>query len=368
MTEYPQGIADDQSSHYKCLCDDTIPVPSSPNELVEMDMETIDPFSESLSIPDFIPSASHSLSDLTDSSQEKRRVSLTLPSSPRLVQAWNFRDYTGLTSHVTETSAPMPERKGKMRKIADDGDRHETTSSFIIPHKKPCKKWSEEETRMLVEGCNTWGFGNWKAILKDPKLKFGNCSPVDLKDRFRTCFPDAYKEHYPNTKIRLSSKVRSTLPDGRSIFENTRNKKPHIFPGEEARALKADYEKHGTVWATYTRAEGADTPSDELVVSDVDMEDRDAEDDNVTFFPALSFVEGGSNDLKEYGLELQGREYELELQGQEYELELQGRVLDMQGDDEGLVAVPRALHGMNTDTGGLGDSYLFRALWIVRYG
>jgi hypothetical protein len=73
------------------------------------------------------------------------------------VQAWNFRDDTGLTSHVAETSAPMPERKGKMRKIADDSDRHETTSSFIIQHKKPRKKWSEEETRMLVEGCNTVG-------------------------------------------------------------------------------------------------------------------------------------------------------------------------------------------------------------------
>jgi len=49
----------------------------------------------------------------------------------------------------------MSERKGKMRKIADDGDRHENTSSFIIQHKKPRKKWSEDETRMLVEGCNT---------------------------------------------------------------------------------------------------------------------------------------------------------------------------------------------------------------------
>lgn len=28
-----------------------------------------------------------------------------------------------------------------------------------------------------------WGVGNWKAILKDPKFKFDNRSPVDLKDR-----------------------------------------------------------------------------------------------------------------------------------------------------------------------------------------
>lgn len=102
-----------------------------------------------------LSSSTSPTSTTSSSALKQRRVSLALPSSPRLVQAWNFRDDTGLTSHVAETSAPMPERKGKIRKIADDGDRHETTSSFIIQHKKPRKKWSEEETRMLVEGCNT---------------------------------------------------------------------------------------------------------------------------------------------------------------------------------------------------------------------
>ncbi|KAG2742705.1 hypothetical protein P692DRAFT_20879037 [Suillus brevipes Sb2] len=201
------------------------------------------------------PAVSSSISSTssTSSALKQRRVSLALPSSPRLVPAWNFRDDTGLTSHVAETSAPMPERKGKMRKIAGDGDYRESVGAFIIQQKKPRKKWSEEETQMLVEGCNTWGVGNWKAILKDPKLTFDNRSPVDLKDRFRTYFPDAYKEHYPNAKTHLSSKIRSTLPDGRSIFEKTRSKKRRPFTEEEDRALKAGYEKHGTVWATIVK-------------------------------------------------------------------------------------------------------------------
>ncbi|KZT30302.1 hypothetical protein NEOLEDRAFT_1084142 [Neolentinus lepideus HHB14362 ss-1] len=110
-----------------------------------------------------------------------------------------------------------------------------------------------EETQMLVEGCNTWGVGNWKAILKDPKLKFDNRSPVDFKDRFRTYFPDAYKQHYPNAKTHLSSKVRSILPNGTSIFEKTRSKRRRPFTEDEDRALKAGYEKHGTVWATIVR-------------------------------------------------------------------------------------------------------------------
>ncbi|KIJ64356.1 hypothetical protein HYDPIDRAFT_28799 [Hydnomerulius pinastri MD-312] len=202
------------------------------------------PFPASSSVSPISPSTSSAL--------KQRRVSLALPSSPRLVPAWNFRDDTGLDSHVAETSGLMPERKGKMRKIADDGDARES-DGFIIQQKKQRKKWSEEETQMLVDGCNTWGVGNWKAILKDPKLKFDNRSPVDLKDRFRTYFPDAYKEHYPNAKTHLSSKVRSTLPDGRSIFEKTRSKKRRPFTEEEDRALKAGYEKHGTVWATIVK-------------------------------------------------------------------------------------------------------------------
>jgi hypothetical protein len=70
---------------------------------------------------------------------------------------------------------------------------------------------------------------------------------------FRTYFPDAYKEHYPNAKTHLSSKIRSTRPDGRSIFEKTRSKKRRPFTEEEDLALRAGYERHGTVWATIVK-------------------------------------------------------------------------------------------------------------------
>jgi hypothetical protein len=70
---------------------------------------------------------------------------------------------------------------------------------------------------------------------------------------FRTYFPDAYKQHYPNARTHLSSKVRSTLPDGTSLFEKTRSKRRRPFTEEEDRALKAGYEKHGTVWATIVK-------------------------------------------------------------------------------------------------------------------
>ncbi|KAI6030192.1 hypothetical protein EDC04DRAFT_102613 [Pisolithus marmoratus] len=209
---------------------------------------------EAHSMPPSAPTFSFTAPLPSTSTSKHRRVSLALPSSPRLVPAWSFRDDTGLASHKSsdQQQPTMPERKGKVRKInnnsVDDGD-----SGLIIQQKKPRKKWTEQETQMLVTGCNTWGVGNWKAILKDPALKFDSRSPVDLKDRFRTYFPDAYKEHYPNAKTHLSSKVRSTLPDGRSIFEKTRSKKRRPFTEEEDRALKAGYEKHGTVWAAIVK-------------------------------------------------------------------------------------------------------------------
>lgn len=82
---------------------------------------------------------------------KQRRVSLALPSSPRVVQAWSFRDDTGLDSHVPETvgSGLMPEKRGKMRKIATATD-----DDSPLQEKKQRKKWSPEETQMLVDGCN----------------------------------------------------------------------------------------------------------------------------------------------------------------------------------------------------------------------
>jgi hypothetical protein len=71
--------------------------------------------------------------------------------------------------------------------------------------------------------------------------------------RFRTYFPDAYKQHYPNAKTHLSSRIRASLPDGKSLFEKTRSKKRRPFTEDEDRALKAGYEKHGTVWAAIVR-------------------------------------------------------------------------------------------------------------------
>lgn len=83
-------------------------------------------------------------------SLKQRRVSLALPSSPKLVPAFNFRDDTGLQSHVAETSS-TPEKRGKMRRITGESDGEEPSPQTEKKHRK---KWSAEETQMLVDGCN----------------------------------------------------------------------------------------------------------------------------------------------------------------------------------------------------------------------
>lgn len=46
----------------------------------------------------------------------------------------------------------LPEKKGKMRKL-DTSQAGDESSSAVV-EKKPRKKWSSEETQMLVKGCN----------------------------------------------------------------------------------------------------------------------------------------------------------------------------------------------------------------------
>jgi hypothetical protein len=97
---------------------------------------------------------------------KQRRVSLALPAaSPRVADAWSFRDDTGLQAHgrAGEGSAggPLPEKKGKMRRIDSVEGKYCEPDHRLSPglggrtlEKKTRKKWSMEETEMLVAGCN----------------------------------------------------------------------------------------------------------------------------------------------------------------------------------------------------------------------
>ena len=113
---------------------------------------------------------------------KQQRVSLALSSdpSPHIFPAQSFRDDTGLGVHSPD-SAQAPDdaadaKKGKVHRIAGRDDAPDTgdlTTHMLVgmsdgscghqppstmnsekPEKKPRKKWTMEETQMLVAGCN----------------------------------------------------------------------------------------------------------------------------------------------------------------------------------------------------------------------
>ncbi|KAJ2340732.1 hypothetical protein GGF43_006341, partial [Coemansia sp. RSA 2618] len=91
-------------------------------------------------------------------------------------------------------STPLPKRKRKdgsqtqqspaRRKTSQVSDRGKAATPSEL--RRAARKWSEEETENLLQGCSKYGVGAWKKILDDPNFTFNNRTSVDLKDRFRT--------------------------------------------------------------------------------------------------------------------------------------------------------------------------------------
>lgn len=90
----------------------------------------------------------------------------------------------------------------------DDGDVDESLGFMVLdfpgitmaPAKTPKKSkdkkmrmWTTEETKALAQGAHDHGIGNWTTILNFNREVFKHRSAHDLKDRFRTCYPEQYK-------------------------------------------------------------------------------------------------------------------------------------------------------------------------------
>ncbi|EPS36750.1 hypothetical protein H072_9595 [Dactylellina haptotyla CBS 200.50] len=60
---------------------------------------------------------------------------------------------------------------------------------------KPRVNWTDQESEKLLKGVELHGIGNWAKIRADPQFELGHRKNVDLKDRFRTVFPEEYRKH-----------------------------------------------------------------------------------------------------------------------------------------------------------------------------
>ncbi|CCA71290.1 hypothetical protein PIIN_05229 [Serendipita indica DSM 11827] len=185
-------------------------------------------------------------------------------SKPSSTAAASNKRYSPSTSSAVDTATSRAEQRSIKAESSDVGTSLASANRDVngnssggenaVTKKKVRKKWSIDETKMLVDGCRKHGVGNWKSMLDDPDLQFDpDRTPVDLKDRFRTYFPDTYRRLYPNAKTHIPSSSarakRTELPDCPTFFEKSRSKKRRPFTKEEDDALREGFEKHGTVWA-----------------------------------------------------------------------------------------------------------------------
>ncbi|WFD29577.1 hypothetical protein MSPP1_000586 [Malassezia sp. CBS 17886] len=116
-------------------------------------------------------------------------------------------------------------------------------------------RWTGAETQTLVDGCNKHGVGAWSLMLADPAIGYRLLirTPGDLKDRFRTYFPDSYHELYPNAKTHWGNQTRGKAPNGRSIFERGKARERRPFTAEEDSVVLEGYMRLGAQWALIAR-------------------------------------------------------------------------------------------------------------------
>lgn len=108
--------------------------------------------------------------------------------------------------------------------------------------------WTEKETQYLMAGCREHGVGNWKKILMDPHYQFNSRTAVDLKDRFRTSFPEEYARLYPNARTHKSKRTSNAFDVGVDLAKINRKERRSFSPEEDADLLRG-FERHGPAWS-----------------------------------------------------------------------------------------------------------------------
>lgn len=141
--------------------------------------------------------------------------------------------------------------------------------------KRVRNKWTVEETEHLLKGVSRFGVGSWTRIWNCSDYHFNNRTALDLKDRFRICFPDHKKT---GKQSKSSSKSGESISSGRDEqqvtvrrakrgppservapstleklgiskpFEETKRRTRHSYSTAEDESLLKGFKKHGKAW------------------------------------------------------------------------------------------------------------------------
>lgn len=103
----------------------------------------------------------------------------------------------GLMTQSTEPGPPSP--TGKPPRLSNKSKSALASLGIPEPHyvDKPRKRsrrpFTSSEDEALLKGYAVHGF-QWTSIQQDERLNLGHRKATDLRDRFRTKFPHAYRE------------------------------------------------------------------------------------------------------------------------------------------------------------------------------
>jgi len=137
--------------------------------------------------------------------------------------------------------SPTPESEGFVPVDEDDMDERDEDQ------KRLRTKWESEESADLMDGCLVHGVGAWKKILNDPKYHFHNRTPVDLKDRFRTVYPQEYRRLYPDAqRVHAPKNLKEMTPQP---FGRIKRRQRRPFTKQEDEQLWLGVKKHGVAWS-----------------------------------------------------------------------------------------------------------------------
>ncbi|PWW72933.1 hypothetical protein C7212DRAFT_354541 [Tuber magnatum] len=148
----------------------------------------------------------------------------------------------GGRSYPTLLPSAMP--PSEVRTPKSGAGNKNSTPGEKSSNRRVRRKWTEEETNDLIKGCHTHGVGNWKKVLEDPRFHFNGRSSVDLKDRFRTCFPKEYRKPNDLESEEDAEPIPGPAPEGDTIVVAPLPPKTPKVEGEKGRKKTTKTELH----------------------------------------------------------------------------------------------------------------------------
>ncbi|KAF2799195.1 hypothetical protein K505DRAFT_294994 [Melanomma pulvis-pyrius CBS 109.77] len=126
------------------------------------------------------------------------------------------------------------------------GEKEQEKNRRPAPKYKKRNRWSEQETKDLLQGVSKFGIGSWKKILEWPDFNFDHRTAVDLKDRFRTCCPgQAEKENEVASFYTSNSGEGPGLNKSPMTVSECKHKQPRKPRGDTHKKTEAELVEMG---------------------------------------------------------------------------------------------------------------------------